>query len=320
MAIMDRILLHQLDNQEVSKVSEESGVIRFFSSDTLTYITEAINLKQKLLKLYTAREDDLNINELFSKSDYLQIDVTKSAFDALLNVKAVLEKENPEFNQSINSWKEYVYLAINPVEFPYVKVCEFTDEDWFYIGPFKQRFFLIDVMDLMNKLLKLPYCEVKKGPCEKQDMGMCRGWCMLVDSDLAKEHASEEEIERPNIDKLDALLKEAFIHPDNGLLELVQKEKDKYENDLQFIKADLLSPQLALLKRYKQWLIFLYQAKNLNMENDGFKIQNGQLVNYVYNGIKYEKPYVNIAYRPNEILALNKNFVDEAWILYQESL
>ncbi len=318
MAIMDRIYLHEIDSQYVSKVSEESGVIRFFSNTDLLYITDAVNLKNKMIKLFSRKEEDLNLRELFRNSLYIQIDETPNALDALLSAKLILEKGKPEFNQIINEWKEYVYLAINPTEFPYVKITEYTEEEWFYLGPFKNRFFLKDIMELMSKLLQLPHCDDKQGPCGKQNNSLCRGWCMLVKSELSID--PEDKIETPNISKLDALLKEAYVHPDNGLLEMIQIEKNKYEDSLQFIKADLLSTQIDLLKRYKNWLIFLYKAKIMSFESKKVKVRNGQLIGFNMDGIEHYNPFIEIPYRPNEILAMNKNLVDDAWILYQESL
>lgn len=318
MAIMDRIFLHEVDSQYLSKVTEECGVLRFFSNSTLLYVTEAINLRKKLLRLYTQKDDDLSIQELFQNSTHIQMDETQSALDALIYAKVISQKEKQEMMQNINLWKDYVYLAINPTEFPYVKITDYTEEDWFYIGPFRNRFFLNDLMELYSKLLLLPHCEEKQGPCEKQNNGLCRGWCMLVKADLSDD--KDENAERPHIDKLDALLKEAYVHPDNGLLEMIVKEKNKYEDDLQFMKADLLNSQKAILERYKKWLIFLYAVKNLTYKTDKVDVKNGQMVSYNFDGEEHICPFIDIKYRPNEILAVNKNLIDEAWILYQESI
>lgn len=318
MAIMNKINLHQFDSKCLSEVSEESGVVRFFSGNILLYATEAINLKQKLIRMFTYKDDDLNLAELFSKSDYIQLDETKTAIDALLNLKVILEKKNPEFNSSVQNWKTYVYLAINPAEFPFVKITEYTEEDWFYIGPFRSRFFITDVMELMSRLLKLPYCEVKQGPCEKQNTELCRGWCMLINPKSADK---EDDVSlQPHLQKLDALLKEAYVHPDNGLLEMLISEKDKYNHKLEFEKADLLTANIELLEKYKQWLVFLYKIKSLNFENDKICVQNGQLIRFKIQESQHTFPHIKIAYRPNEILAINKNLVDEGWILFRESV
>lgn len=313
---MEEVLIHKIDNQYLSNMPEDSGVLKFFSGSTLLYISETVNLRYKLSGLWLKKDEELTLGELFSKADRLEIIQTKSPLDALLEVKTILEKEKAEYNNRINSWKEYVYLAINPAEFPFVKITEYTEEEWFYIGPFRSRFFLVDIMELMNKMLKIPFCETQTSPCEKMDDGRCRGWCLLIKSE--SENESEENAEQTQLQKLDALLKEAFVHPDNGLLELVINEKEKYENELQFTKAEFLKPEIELLKHYKDWLIFLYKIKNLNFVTDTISVKNGQLVRYKKDGEEHLCPYIKIEYRLNELLALNKNLVDEARILYQE--
>jgi excinuclease UvrABC nuclease subunit len=299
-------------------MSEESGLIRFLKGDVLLYVEAALNLKQKFLKLSSLREDDYAIGELFRTADILLVEPTRSALEALKQVKVILESDRPEFNQSVNIWKGYVYLAINPAEYPFVKITEYTEEDWFYIGPFRSRFFLVDVIELISKLLKLPYCEGKTGPCEKLENEQCRGWCLLIKSEIQLE--SDKKTEQPNLEKLDALLKEAFVHPDNGLLEMLQNEKQKYFDNLEFAKADLLTDHIEFLKRYKDWLVFLYKCKLINVENEDLTIKNGQLNRFKIGKQEHYCPHIEIPYRKNEILALNKNLVDEAWIIYQEKL
>lgn len=307
-------MLYPNDSQSVEKLNEECGVLRFYNGNTLLYITETANLQQRFKGLMKLQELDENVRMLFNSADSLEVDVTSSLTEALIIKKATLDTKIPEYNTSINLWQKYVYLAINPAEFPFCKITEFTDEDWFYIGPFKSRFFLADLMELMMKLLKLPYCEVKSGPCEKLEDEQCRGWCTLI----KRETENEDNDDKPNLEKLDALLKEAFVHADNGLYEMVLKEKEKYHADLQFAKADLLTESIDLLKRYKQWLAFLYGIKSLTYDTPDLSVRNGQIIKYRYKGKEFDCPYIKTEYRGNELLAINKNMVDEAWIIYQE--
>ncbi|MFO7659552.1 MAG: hypothetical protein R6V77_01450 [Candidatus Cloacimonadaceae bacterium] len=311
-------MVQKVDSQYLSEVGEKPGIVLFNSEIDLLYVTETVNLKRTIKQLENLKEEDAEVHELFNQAETLQPFAYKTGTDALIQKNLLLQKHNPEFNRRINLWKNYVYLALNPAEFPFVKITEYTDEEWFYIGPFRSRFFLIDQLDLMNKLLKLPYCEVKFGPCDKQFAGRCRGWCELIKTELAQDPEGEKS--KPHLEKLDALLKEAFVHPDNSLLDMILAEKKKYDDDLQFAKADLLSPQIDILKRYKEWLIFLYKIKNLNYVTDKTAVKNGQLVKYKADGKEHSMPFHKIKYRANEVLALNKNLVDEARILYQERI
>lgn len=313
---MERVLIEELDSRYIDRLPEESGVVSFHQGQHLLYVTETVNLKYTVRRLSNGRKEDPEVADLFNQADTVSVEQSETGLDAVIRKKLLLEKGSAEFNQRVQLWKHYSYLAVNPAEFPFVKITEFTDGDWFYLGPFRSRFFMMDVLELTQRLLKVPYCEVKSGPCDKLDDNLCRGWCELIRAEAEKPAAGAGE--QPQLQKLDALLKEAFVHADNGLLDLLLNEKRKYEEDLQFAKADLLKNNIAILQRYKDWLIFLYKIKNLNFATDKVSVKGGQLIRFKAGGKDHLCSYVNIAYRPNEALALNKNLVDEARILYQE--
>lgn len=310
--------MHNLDMKTLGNLPEENGVILVLKGEQPLFTTATVNIRHTVRVLQALKENNAEAEDLFRRADALEYRTMETGTQALIQHRILVDKSEPEFNQRIQLWKNYTYLAINPAEFPFVKISEYTDEDWFYIGPFRSRFFLADLMELLQKLLKIPHCEVKEGPCDKRDEGKCRGWCVLIASEAHKLKDGNQE--HPHLQKLDALLKEAYVHADNKLLDLLLQEKDKYENDLEFARADALSDDINLLKRYKEWLIFLYKIKNLNYINDRISVKGGQLIHFREDGKDYNSPFLDIPYRPNEVLALNKNLLDEARILYQESL
>jgi excinuclease UvrABC nuclease subunit len=316
MVKMEQILVQNLDNQQIGKLPENCGVIAFWQGQEILYAIETVNIRFTAAKLLSLKEDDSAVGELFEQAESISIQSTSGGTDAIIRKKLLTEKHKAEHSHNVNLWKDYVYLAINPAEFPFVKISEYTEEDWFYIGPFRSRFFLTDLIELMSRLLKLPHCDVKSGPCDKYNNGRCRGWCVLIKSETGK--TDEENLEQPHLQKLDALLKEAYVHADNSLMDMIIREKQKYEAGLEFSKAELLKPEIELLKRYREWLIFLYKIKNLNYVTDKVSVKNGQLVMFKADNKEHFNPYINIPYRANEVLALNKNMLDEARILYQE--
>lgn len=182
---MKRILLDQIDNQFLSNLPEENGVICFWKGSELLYSTFTVNLRYTLrLFVCSSRRRRKHQKNLLSQAELLEIEETNSGLDALMRDIQLKSRQEVTFSQRIQLWKNYVYLAINPAEFPFVKIAEYSDEDWFYIGPFRSRFFLADVMELMQKLLKLPFCEVKEGRLLKAGEEMCREWCSLIKAEL----------------------------------------------------------------------------------------------------------------------------------------
>ncbi len=200
-------------------------------------------------------------------------------------------------------------MAFDALRFPFVTVVEHTNDDWFYIGPFRSRFFLADVIDTLSRILKLPYCETSAYPCEKFDRDACRGWCLSLAP--AQESKSEHSLE-----KLDDLLKEAYLHPQNGILEMVKKTRDEYFDDLEFTKAALLDDEIKLLATYRDWLMFLYTAKELEFESEDFSVKAGKLIQCRYQNKEYHFPADRTEFRANEALALNMDAVDESRIIY----
>ena len=74
----------------------------------------------------------------------------ESLFAALVHQKKLESTSHPEFNSMIKPYEQYVYLGINFDEPAYIKIVEDTQENRFYIGPFKDRFFLFDLLDAME--------------------------------------------------------------------------------------------------------------------------------------------------------------------------
>lgn len=277
--------------------------------DTPLYSGISARVMGRLNAFKARAEDDAVLAEMMHRSSRLSYQECDSGFEALLLQKSFLTESFPEFQHRIHPWENYVYLGIDSHRFPFVSIQAHTNDDWQYIGPFRSRFFLAEVMDTISRILKLPFCESGSYPCYKFDNDLCRGWCLA----LAPAEESDSEYD---LDKLDSLLKEAWMHPNNGILEMLQNQRDAYFNDLEFMKADLLDDEIELLRYYREWLNFLYVAKELNYTDDNILIRNGQLLEAVINGRLYHFPGDNPEYRPNEALALPLTKTDEMKIIY----
>lgn len=278
----------------------ESGIL--YAGFTARISTKLNGFKQRA-------EDDPLLRELCERSETLIYQSYNRAIDALAAFKAYIQENAPEYQYRIHPWAGYVYLALDATRFPFICIQESTNDDWQYLGPFRFRFMPVDIIDSFSRILKLPHCDTGSYPCEKFDRDLCRGWC------LALAPAAESKNEH-DLQKLDLLLKEAFMHPNNGILEMVQKERNNYFDNLEFAKADLLDDELRLMEAYRDWLNFLYVAKNLQHSSKHFEIASGQLKSAVLNGKTYHFHIDNPPYRENENLALPLATVDEMKIIY----
>ncbi len=267
------------------------------------------NLKNRIHFLQSkAKEGGLD-REMWEKADRLTWQCCDNSMQALILYKSRLQESSPEYQYRLPSYRDYAYLGLNSSRFPFITIQEHTQDDWLYVGPFRSRFFLADVIDTYARILKLPACETGSYPCEKFDRGSCRGWCLHLAPAAESKHEHNPE-------KLDNLLKEAFVHPNNGILEFLEKQRQDYFDDLEFVKASMLDDEIELLKKYKHWLAFLYVTKNLDYSEEDFSVQGGRLIWCRINGKEHHFPVDQIEYRENESLALNLDTVDEQKIIY----
>lgn len=280
------------------------------SADSYLCCGYSANLKKRLGSIKAKAEHNRGYTELWDKECRLQWQEQRSALNALIQYKCFLQNQLPEYQDTLEPWREYVYLSIDALSFPFISITENTQGEAIYLGPFRSRFWLADLIDTYARILKLPQCETGNYPCDKYDRGSCSGWCL----NLQEPHATKDI---PPLEKLDSLLKEAFVHPENGILELVERERDKYFNDLEFTKASLLDDELEQLAKYRNWLKFLYVAKQLELDTPDLKVEKGRISRCRFEGKDYHFPVDNTPYRKNESLALDLAYVDECRIIYE---
>ncbi|HQB98642.1 MAG TPA: hypothetical protein PKZ46_06875 [Candidatus Cloacimonadota bacterium] len=279
------------------------------SADGYLFMGVSARLGARMHAFWEKAKEDKVLKEMQDQAQVLDYQPMPDSMSALIMLKTMLMEHHPEYQQRLRLWEEYVYLALDSHRFPFVGIQEHSNDDWQYLGPFRSRFFVADVIDTLSRILKLPACETASYPCSKFDSGICRGWC------LALAPAGETPLEH-DLEKLHDLLQESFVHPQNGILEMVQKERDQYFDNLEFPKADLLDDEIKLLKNYRDWLNFLYVAKDLSFESPQITIAGGQLTHVRIGGKEYSFPTDNPQYRENERLALPLAAVDEMKIIY----
>ncbi len=305
---MKEFVLQRIDVIDLSQFPKGWSLMSFWAREELLHLVLTPNSKRRYELMKQKSDDNSLILELFNKAEYIKIEPLESAMQGLIRYKITLQENPPSLQHVFNRWENYVYLALNAYEYPFIRTTGNTNDEWLYLGPFRDRFALIDALDTVCKILRLPRCETGDWPCHKLEDGSCAGWCRSLDEANAQEEYS--------LEKLDALLKESFLKPSDGVLEMLIYEKDKYFNDLEFAKADLLSDEIEIQAKYRDWLQFLYVARQLSWETDYIQVLNGRLVKVKAKDREYNFLPDNTIYRDNERLALNLADVDEARILY----
>lgn len=306
---MSMLVLDKHDTNQYDSLPKGWAYFAIHGKEGILYSGYTAKLSLRMQVLESKANDNALYAEMLHQATKLEYTLHSTALSALMHFKASLFDALPLYQHRLNSWDSYAYLALDAHRMPFISITEHTNDDWLYLGPFRSRFFLSDVIDIYTRILKLPACESQSYPCEKHPQDRCRGWCL----NLLKQKPISEEY---SLDKLDSLLKEAFVHPENGILEMVQKTRDDYSNNLEFHKAGLLDDEIELLEKYRDWLVFLYNAKNIDFENEVLSVQKGKITRFIYQDREYNFPSDSTSYRKNEALALNMETVDESRIIY----
>lgn len=281
----------------------------FKSGAKALYCGYTPNLAQRLATLRRKAESQAPYEKLVRSADALEFVACPEALDALIMHKVYAHSHHPLYQNVLRPEADYVYLALDAFRFPFISIQNHTNDDWTYVGPWRSRFFLADVSDCLSRLLKIPFCESGDYPCEKLNIGSCHGYCQAFDEDFTED-------EKPDLAKLDALLKEAYLHPNNGILEMIRQERAGYFDALEFAKADLLDSEIENLEQYRDWLNFLYVTKSLSFSTESITVENGLLSRCSFEDAEYHFPRAATEYRENERLALNLQDVDEARVIY----
>lgn len=308
---MERLEFKRLD-ELLGTVPEESGVYRFFGNSEILYQRISKNLRKSaerwLKSLQGTADYSRHNNELISRTAYFDFESTDNLFSALLKHKESLLEFTPEYNHIIREYDDYVYLGVSLYQAPYFKICENTVDELIFLGPFRSRFDVYDILDAFSDLLKMPNCTVLPVPCERVKTGKCKSYCMGQGS--VKRNFSDEvfdvylKVNERVIDKLDMEYKYLF-------------------NDLQFNRAHEMKQKISQLKRFYERLKFFLISKKMNTsfqdDKSVYEIEQG-LIKSIYHK-KHKKKIVFAldtveSYKDNEFLAYDKKEFDERLILY----
>ena len=285
------------------KIPESSGVFIFSDSRKNLYIGKASNLKKTLDILLTKKLENKIIFKMISLTKTISYEKTSTLFDALVKEKIFINKEIPEFNQQLKPYEDYVYLGIDFNRVPYFNITENTQSNLYYIGPFQDRFFIFDIIDIFGTVFGFPACKDENYPCKRLKEKKCFGWCV------------EENR------KIQEIIRESYLQPNEKSLNKIKKKQEKLFDNLQFEKAEILKKQKAKILKYYNFLKFFHVTKSLNTifsENETtFEIKNGMLLKIIKDGKQTYFPEFNIEYRDNEYLAHEKNQYAERRIIFQ---
>lgn len=305
---MNRFDLSSKRKKSLVEIPDGIGVFFFSDGTHILYTGKTANLKRTLAQILYAPDPEPKLKAMLDTAKVLEWETKETLIECLLWQKRVFNSTVPLLQAKIRSSDDYCYLAINFEQPPFVCASEYTGNADCYIGPFRDRFYLYDLMEIVSEILRLPICPLDEYPCERMHNDLCPGYCLEEDNT-----------------KLTHLIRQTYLIPTPILVHSLKTKYDKLFDDLEFEEADRMQWKMVQLRKYYDYLKFFYISKNMNLvlsdASGTYHIINGLLDSFKSTEGMEEKFTVvnNTQYRDTEYLAINKEQLDEMWILYQHA-
>lgn len=283
------------ENLSKAEIPDKYGFFVLLGKDKILYFSQTANLQSTIRKLLTKDLDNPEILKLNSLTSKIHYETTSDLMQAQAHKKIFAQKHSKEI--SLNIHQNYIYLAID-FKTPFLQVTEDTQKKFFYLGPFEDRFFLYDFLDMMQNAFHLPNCEDEEFPCSLWNEKKCDGWCLKENREISE------------------MIFQNYILSNPQLMTKLEKKYNNLFNRLEFEKAEKIKEQRYLLEKFQEWQKFLLVTKVLEYEDEHYKIAKGRLK-------KVKRPQtvifspIEIDYRKNEIMAFDKKELAERWIVFQ---
>lgn len=158
-------------------------------TNTVIYVGKAKKLKNRVSQYFQdSAAHSPKTKMMVSKIDHFDVIVAGSEFEALVLECSQIKQYMPKYNILLKDDKGYPYLRLDMKE-PYPKITlanRLAEDGALYFGPYGSRGTSQNVIQTIEKTLKLPQCSRqfprdlgKDRPCLNYQMGQCSGWCQL---------------------------------------------------------------------------------------------------------------------------------------------
>ncbi len=289
----------------LAKVPHSRGLYKLYNNDKLLFVGISSDLKNRIKYFLKISElDNPDKKLIWTKNiNNFKYEVLPSFWQLFLKKNRIIKEEFPSNQYQYNFYDDYVYLSVNFDNPPFLKITENTQGDSFYIGPFRDRFFLLDILTILEEKFHAPICEKEIENCSKIESGLCQGFCHK-DKKFFKDFVINYILSRP-IEELKKM----------------ESEFDEFEENLEFEKSDEIKIILKKLNKFYGLMEALILSKQLQytwIENGKrYEVERGKLAK-IYSNQELIEEFLpkTIEFRPTEIIAYEKSDIDEVLIIF----
>ncbi|MBN2829064.1 MAG: hypothetical protein JXR56_01955 [Candidatus Cloacimonetes bacterium] len=282
---MKELLLDKELKNNIKTLPQKPGVFYFANEVNPLFVSLAGNLRGRIGFYLDKIKEDERISTLKDAATKIFWKQAPDNINALIWQKKLIKELEPVLQTQVKPYEDYCYLALDIEGDKQIQIKDDTQGEFFYIGPFRDRFFVADLMETFNVLLQIT-------PQKK----------------FSKD-----------------LMIETYLRSGSTFLSILEKRREDLFKDIKFEDSELMRKQIELLSRFYQYMIFYYTARHVNttldLDKNRITIRNG-LISEIENEKEYYRfsHQSDIDYRDNEFLAVNKVELDELWIVFYELL
>lgn len=171
-------------------------------TNLVIYVGKAKRLKNRVSQYFQdSAAHSPKTRVMVSKIDHFDVIVAASEFEALVLECSLIKRYMPKYNILLKDDKGYPYLRLD-MEEPYPRITlvnKLSDDGASYFGPYGSRGVTQNVLDTIQRTLKLPNCGKrfprdlgKERPCLNYHLNQCLGWCQKDKSQEAYRQTMEQ--------------------------------------------------------------------------------------------------------------------------------
>ena len=222
----------------------DSGIYSFLDKEKkIIYIGKAKNLKKRVNSYFVeSSKRTSKIENLISKSAFLDLTLTNNELEALLLEQHLIKKHLPAFNVQFRDDKGYPWIKIDSYKnFP--SATSFLgkkDSNSSYYGPFPSSYAVRETLSLIQKTFKLRNCNEnffknRDRPCMQYQIGRCSAPCVGI---------IEEKEYLDNVKEAQLL----FDGKGEDLIKYLYEEMDIYSSNKDYEKAASYRDKISALR------------------------------------------------------------------------
>ena len=234
----------------IKNIPNKTGVYQYYDKNKiLLYVGKAKDLKKRVSSYFTNNQTNRKTKVLVNKILDIKYVIVATEMDALLLENNLIKKYQPRYNVMLKDGKTYPWICIKREPFPRVFQTRSIIKDGSeYFGPYTSVRLVKTLLDFFHQLYPLRNCTLnlsernitkeKFKVCLEYHLGSCLGPCE------SRQNESEYEIGIKHI-------KQIIKGDIRSVIKHLKIAMNKFSNNLEFEKAQLIKEKINLLKNYQ---------------------------------------------------------------------